>query len=509
MFNALDALATAARAAAEDEGATNIKKEMSTDDRPLTNYNLYPPNSHSTPPSPLPPLSTTNVHILPPPRSLLSGQEQPSKNDEVLQLPPFQSYPAPQIVNPAHSRTTTASSALPQLASPLSSLGNSPLSIHSVRDLSTSSRHILPPPHLQTGSSLYNRSNSLASVASTPYSASSSTQNSPYAQAIPQLTRYNADTSYEGQHQQHYPRTYSHDSPNYQPASPLLPSRPLKQLLDGEQPSGTYQHESHYVSDSRSASPYIPAPGIGYTNTQSSSHPPHQPQRHPSNPEQYYPPQLQHYSQPLPDHPYRNDQYPPPQPYHQEFPYQQPQPSTRPSHPLQQTTTNPQPTPATSHAPSQPKHKTSPRNIPSIPLTKPQIACLSKLFDIDPSPVSAMHLRVAEVTGMPRKAVRLWFQNARARLRREARNAGFRDPSTPAELKKYQWFLAEDGVRSYDIEGRDVPVKSLMQSAKELNDVLVEYTEGVFGVDRFVSGGAGNDDDDEVDEEEEDEEEEE
>ncbi|KAJ3291372.1 hypothetical protein HDU79_002439 [Rhizoclosmatium sp. JEL0117] len=219
---------------------------------------------------------------------------------------------------------------------------------------------------------------------------------------------------------------------------------------------------------------------------------------------------------------------PPPKQEQHPYPQKQPQPSTRPSHPLQQTTTNPQPTPATSHRPiPNPSTKRRRETSRRYRLTKPQIACLSKLFDIDPSPVSAMHLRVAEVTGMPRKAVRLWFQNARARLRREARNAGFRDPSTPAELKKYQWFLAvgggegaieEDGVRSYDIEGRDVPVKSLMQSAKELNDVLVEYTEGVFGVDRFVSGGAGigasgsgsrNDDDDEVDEEEEDEEEEE
>ncbi|KAJ3138181.1 hypothetical protein HK100_012928 [Physocladia obscura] len=162
-------------------------------------------------------------------------------------------------------------------------------------------------------------------------------------------------------------------------------------------------------------------------------------------------------------------------------------------------------------------------------LSRPQITCLTKLFEVDPSPSANLHLKIAEVTGMPRKAVRLWFQNARAKLRREARMEGFRDPNTPSELKKYQYFLSTrspddplpprrrhssdaavvvgvgsggsggiggsgssgggandddgEGFRSYDDDGHAiVPLKSMIAISKEICDILGAYENGEFGV---------------------------
>ncbi|KAJ3124988.1 hypothetical protein HK100_011040 [Physocladia obscura] len=173
------------------------------------------------------------------------------------------------------------------------------------------------------------------------------------------------------------------------------------------------------------------------------------------------------------------------------------------------------------HAPPHRKRETARR----YRLSRPQITCLSKLFEVDPSPSAALHLKIAEVTGMPRKAVRLWFQNARAKLRREARTEGFRDPNTASELKKYQYFLASrlpddplpprrrrsldatatstatstaaasgstgggvvnsewEGFRSYDDDGHAVvPLKNMMTITKEIHDILAAYENGEFGV---------------------------
>ncbi|KAI8836224.1 hypothetical protein BJ741DRAFT_606129 [Chytriomyces cf. hyalinus JEL632] len=133
-------------------------------------------------------------------------------------------------------------------------------------------------------------------------------------------------------------------------------------------------------------------------------------------------------------------------------------------------------------------------------LNKSQVTCLTHLFNLDPNPSSGTHGRVATVTGMPRKAVRLWFQNARAKLRREARTAGFQDPATPYELRKYQMYhqqqlLLNGGksspvaevvapvcsglYRSYEIP--NMVLRGIKEIAEDVTATLNDYVKGAFG----------------------------
>ncbi|KAJ3408093.1 hypothetical protein HDU80_006932 [Chytriomyces hyalinus] len=147
-------------------------------------------------------------------------------------------------------------------------------------------------------------------------------------------------------------------------------------------------------------------------------------------------------------------------------------------------------------------------------LNKSQVTCLTHLFNLDPNPSSGTHGRVATVTGMPRKAVRLWFQNARAKLRREARTAGFQDPATPYELRKYQMYHqqqlllqlnggessssspvakvvapAPNGLyRSYEIP--NMVLRGIKEIAQDVTATLNDYVKGAFGsVPRVVVAG--------------------
>ncbi|KAI8830005.1 hypothetical protein BJ741DRAFT_621397 [Chytriomyces cf. hyalinus JEL632] len=150
-------------------------------------------------------------------------------------------------------------------------------------------------------------------------------------------------------------------------------------------------------------------------------------------------------------------------------------------------------------------------------LNKSQVACLTHLFNLDPNPSSVTHGRVANVTGMPRKAVRLWFQNARAKLRREARTTGFQDPATPYELRKYQLFqqqqhqqqqqqqqlagsesptveaipvVANGGYRSYEVP--DMVLRGMTEIAEDVNTALEDYVRGAFGTVARVAGRASS-----------------
>ncbi|KAJ3231461.1 hypothetical protein HDU81_003731 [Chytriomyces hyalinus] len=149
-------------------------------------------------------------------------------------------------------------------------------------------------------------------------------------------------------------------------------------------------------------------------------------------------------------------------------------------------------------------------------LNKSQVACLTHLFNLDPNPSSVTHGRVANVTGMPRKAVRLWFQNARAKLRREARTTGFQDPATPYELRKYQLFqqqqqqhqqqqqlggsespavevvpvLTNGGYRSYEVP--DMVLRGMTEIAEDVNTALDDYVRGAFGTVARVTGRASS-----------------
>ncbi|KAJ3220498.1 hypothetical protein HDU81_011387, partial [Chytriomyces hyalinus] len=96
------------------------------------------------------------------------------------------------------------------------------------------------------------------------------------------------------------------------------------------------------------------------------------------------------------------------------------------------------------------------------------------------------------------------FQNARAKLRREARTAGFQDPATPYELRKYQMYhqqqvllnggespvpevvaSAHNGsYRSYEIP--NMVLRGIKEIADDVTATLNDYVKGAFG---SVPGG--------------------
>ncbi|KAJ3243478.1 hypothetical protein HDU78_000428 [Chytriomyces hyalinus] len=106
------------------------------------------------------------------------------------------------------------------------------------------------------------------------------------------------------------------------------------------------------------------------------------------------------------------------------------------------------------------------------------------------------------------------FQNARAKLRREARTAGFQDPSTPYELRKYQVYHQQQQLqqqlnagesssspvakvvapdhnglyRSYEIP--NMVLRGIKEIAQDVTATLNDYVKGAFGsVPRVVVAG--------------------
>ncbi|KAJ3357130.1 hypothetical protein HDU83_008637 [Entophlyctis luteolus] len=119
-------------------------------------------------------------------------------------------------------------------------------------------------------------------------------------------------------------------------------------------------------------------------------------------------------------------------------------------------------------------------------LAKSQILCLTQLFAVEPSPSGEVHSMVSNSTGVPRKAVRLWFQNTRARLRRDAKAAGISNLHTSADLRRFH--------RSQERKNGTLPSKgadgsSVVEMTQQLCNILSMYKEGRYGpVDRRNEG---------------------
>ncbi|KAJ3027165.1 UNVERIFIED_CONTAM: hypothetical protein HDU68_004314 [Siphonaria sp. JEL0065] len=360
-------------------------------------------------------------------------------------------------------------------------------------------------------------------------------------QQFPKHESPSSDQSYPYSQTSYYP----HQEPNNCNAGARVPSPPPP-ILHFQPPqhqqkfaSDYHPHHHHESMPSRSTSPLVPhhqqrgvAPQHPYTNSppqmpQFQQYQQQQPCPQPPYPQQYHP----HQSPPPPQQ-QQQQQQPQYQSIIQHNQTQRPSPPNR-----RQSTTSTFPHPQRVdlqqhqqidlHQQHLQQFRVKRRRETSrrYRLIKPQIKCLSKLFEIDPSPSSTLHLRVSQVTGMPRKAVRLWFQNARAKLRREARTTGFKDPSTPQELKKYQYYIithgppsqsttaaamAPNGIRlDYDVPSMEQALlgKTLVEANQEVNEILEDFSNGVFGDIGSLNIGAlgvgGQDDGGEDDEEDE------
>ncbi|KAJ3354852.1 hypothetical protein HDU83_004525 [Entophlyctis luteolus] len=115
-------------------------------------------------------------------------------------------------------------------------------------------------------------------------------------------------------------------------------------------------------------------------------------------------------------------------------------------------------------------------------LAKSQISCMTELFAVDPSPSGEVHAMVSNATGVPRKAVRLWFQNTRARLRRDAKAAGIVNLNTTADLRRFQR-NQEQKQGNYSSKISDSA--TMVEISQQLCNILRMYKEGRYGpVDR-------------------------
>ncbi|KAJ3067156.1 hypothetical protein HDU98_009658 [Podochytrium sp. JEL0797] len=112
-----------------------------------------------------------------------------------------------------------------------------------------------------------------------------------------------------------------------------------------------------------------------------------------------------------------------------------------------------------------PSHNHTP--IPGLRATKRQLKVLLEVFSETPTPTAALHDEIAERIGMSKKAIRNWFQNTRAKMRRLA------NQRAAGEEK------GDGGVVGAGVEGRVQQTASPLDSGEEKEEGGVDRRETV------------------------------